>query len=86
MTAKPTNVTQVVRVSLFLLPIWKFFSYTTITMGESGVNMRLDETDKRILELLTANGRLSYVDIGHSPEAFQDGYQLLWPRKQTAEV
>lgn len=26
--------------------------------------MRLDNTDKRILELLTSNGRLSYVDIG----------------------
>lgn len=26
--------------------------------------MRLDEIDKRILELLTANGRMSYVDIG----------------------
>ncbi|EOR23172.1 Lrp/AsnC family transcriptional regulator [Cytobacillus oceanisediminis] len=26
--------------------------------------MKLDETDKRILDLLTANGRLSYVEIG----------------------
>lgn len=26
--------------------------------------MKLDETDKRILELLTINGRMSYVDIG----------------------
>ena len=26
--------------------------------------MRLDETDKKILELLTENGRMSYVDIG----------------------
>ncbi|WP_017379019.1 Lrp/AsnC family transcriptional regulator [Paenisporosarcina sp. TG-14] len=26
--------------------------------------MRLDDTDKRILELLIANGRISYVDIG----------------------
>ena len=26
--------------------------------------MKLDNTDKRILELLTANGRISYVDIG----------------------
>jgi len=32
-------------------------------MVESGCRMRLDDTDKRILELLTANGRLSYVDI-----------------------
>jgi DNA-binding Lrp family transcriptional regulator len=33
-------------------------------MVESGCRMRLDDTDKRILELLTVNGRLSYVDIG----------------------
>ncbi|AQQ54420.1 Lrp/AsnC family transcriptional regulator [Planococcus lenghuensis] len=26
--------------------------------------MKIDETDKRILELLTENGRTSYVDIG----------------------
>lgn len=26
--------------------------------------MKIDETDKKILELLTANGRCSYVDIG----------------------
>ncbi|TDL31418.1 Lrp/AsnC family transcriptional regulator [Jeotgalibacillus sp. S-D1] len=26
--------------------------------------MKIDEIDKKILELLTANGRLSYVDIG----------------------
>ncbi|MFS0865456.1 Lrp/AsnC family transcriptional regulator [Fredinandcohnia sp. 179-A 10B2 NHS] len=26
--------------------------------------MKLDDTDKRILELLTINGRMSYVDIG----------------------
>ncbi|MBD8069473.1 Lrp/AsnC family transcriptional regulator [Bacillus sp. PS06] len=26
--------------------------------------MRLDETDKKILQLLTENGRMSYVDIG----------------------
>ncbi|MCC3356204.1 Lrp/AsnC family transcriptional regulator [Bacillus sp. REN16] len=26
--------------------------------------MKIDETDKKILELLTINGRMSYVDIG----------------------
>lgn len=26
--------------------------------------MKMDETDKKILELLTINGRMSYVDIG----------------------
>ncbi len=31
---------------------------------KSGEAMKIDETDKKILELLTINGRMSYVDIG----------------------
>ena len=31
---------------------------------KSGDSMKLDETDKKILELLMINGRMSYVDIG----------------------
>ena len=58
-----------ISTKLSFVALWRVILYNqsrTAKEGTCNVPKGLDEIDRKIIELLTQNARISYVDIGHA--------------------